>query len=272
MIKRTSAVKTPSSRAKASQAPIALETAPMTPAPSNGSGYSRVIPIVIALVLVIGGGAYFVSAAMNGKSGSDMSNIEVRDGVDPKEVANIIERVRELVVADSDEMPTVATVQDISVLRPQNPTLYRDAQNGDKLLVWSDKVVVYSATKDRLLVVMPINVTPDTTTQNTPPDARVAAATAAEEPSVTIEVRNGSATPGAARVLNDKLKAEGFQTLAPADAKNKAYPATIIYNATGKAIPKTLEKLIASTGGTVVTAAEGEGRTSADLLIIIGAK
>jgi hypothetical protein len=272
MIKRTSAAKAPSSRAKASQAPAALETAPMTAAPSKGSGYSRAIPIVIALVLVVGGGAYFVNAAMKGKSGSDLSNIEVRDGVDPKEVANIIDRVRELVAVQGDELPTVATVQDISVLRPQNPTLYRDAQNGDKLLVWSDKVVVYSASKDRLLVVMPINVTSDTTTQNAPSDTRVAAATVSEEPKVTIEVRNGSPTPGAARVLNDKLKAEGFQTLAPADAKNKTYSSTIIYNATGKAIPKTLERLIASTGGTVVTAAEGEGSTSADLLIIVGAK
>jgi len=271
MIKRTSTeAKTPSSRAKATQSSVVSESMPISMAPAKGFGYSRVIPIVIALLLVVGGGTYFVNAAMNEKSGTDLSNIEVREGVDPKEVANTINRVLELVYIASDELPTVATVQDISVLRPQNPALYRDAQNGDKLLVWSDKVVVYSASKDRLLVVMPINVAPEVTSQSAQPDSRLATATATEEPKVTLEVRNGSPTPGVARVLNDKLKSEGFQTLAPGDAKNKLYLKTVIYNATGKTIPKTLEKLIASTGGTVVDLLEGERESKADLLIIVG--
>jgi hypothetical protein len=273
MIKRTSAPKTASTRV-AKTAPIAStsETLPTQPTPQKGNGYARTIPLAVLLVVLVGGAGYFVNAAMKSRSAGDISNIQVREGVDPKEVASVIDRVRELVAVSRDEMPTVATVQDISVLRPQNPTLYRDAQNGDKLLVWSDKVVVFSTSMDRVLVAMPINIGPETS-QTAPSDARVAAASATEEePRVTIEVRNGTPTPGVARTLSEELKKEGFQTLAPGDANNKTYTSTVIYNTTGKAVPKTLEKLVAATGGTVVTALPGEGTSKADLLIIVGGK
>lgn len=272
MIKRTSTPRTASSRtAKASVASPVTETSSAQPLPQKGSGYMRAMPLAILLVILVGGIGYFVNASMKNTSSIDASDIQVREGVDPNEVAAVIDRVRELVAVSTEEMPTVATVQDISVLRPQNPMLYRDAQNGDKLLVWSDKVVVFSAAKDRVLVAMPINIGPETS-QTAPSDARVAAASAVEEPRITIEVRNGTPTPGVARTLSEKLKSDGFQMLAPGDANNKTYTSTVIYNATGKTIPKTLEKLVAETGGTVVNTLPGEGASKADLLIIVGGK
>ncbi|MCE9585752.1 LytR C-terminal domain-containing protein [Candidatus Uhrbacteria bacterium] len=258
MIKRTSASRT---KKVVMEEPMVSTTT----TPPKGTGTSRAIPIVIALVLVVGGVGYFVNAAMKGKTSADVTQGQIGEGVNAEEVNKTIERVRSLTVTTADEFPTVATIQNISILRPQNPTLYRDAENGDKLLVWSDKVVVYSANKDRLLVVMPINIPPTVS-------APVAAATVTEEPTVTLEVRNGSATLGVARVLSEKLKGEGFKTLAPGDAKNKLYASTVIYNATGKTIPNTLEKLVASTGGTVVDSLEGERESKADLLIIVGGK
>ncbi len=213
------------------------------------------------LVLCVG----FFSLVFKGVSSRNISSMmQVRDGIDPKQISDVVARVRELVATKADEQPTVATVQDISILRPQNPALYRDAENGDRLLVWSDKAVVYSVSKDRLLVVIPVSATPQA--------APVQASPSGTEPAVTIEVRNGSATLGAARTLSDVLKADGFQALEPAEAKDKAYSATVIYNVTGKTIPKTLEKLVQATGAKVVTSLAGEKASLADLLIIVGAK
>lgn len=244
---------------------IKLAPAPKTKkvVAESPSENKNIVPIAILLVLVVGFAGYFLVSAMKGRSNGPVSSMQVREGVDAKQVQNVIDRVRQLVDTKADEQPTVATVQDITILRPQNPSLYRDAENGDKLLVWSDKAVVYSVSKDRILVVIPVN-----------PSAQEAVTTpssAVKEPSVTIEVRNGSATAGAARTLSDALKADGFQMLTPAEAKDKTYPLTVIYNSTGKTIPKTLEKLMLATGATVVTALEGEAPSKADLLIIVGA-
>lgn len=258
-------------RAKA-QAPVPQPDSLPIAGPTKGSGYAKAFPIVLVIVLLIGGLGYFVQASINGKAVSDLSDVQVRDGVDPKEVANVIDRVRELVAVKEDELPTVATIQDISVLQPQNPTLYRDAENGDKLLVWSDKVVVYSTAKNRVLVAMPINISAETAPQSSG-NSTVAAATVtptAAPEDATIEVRNGTPTAGLARTLNDKLKAAGFKTVAPGDAKTKNYTKTMILNASGKSLPDTLAALVKETGGTVVDALPEEGKSPADILVIVG--
>jgi len=225
--------------------------------------------LVLVAVLVLGGFGYWVHASTSGgSSASNVRDLQVRDGVDPKEVQNIISRVGKLVVVKEGELPTVATIQDISILLPQNPTLYRDAENGDKLLVWSDKIVVYSASKDRVLFAMPINVTAPEAQATS--DSTVMAANAPSDEKASIEVRNGTQTAGLARVLSDSLKVEGFTMTAPGDAKNKSYSKTVIFNGSGKSLPKTLEALVKSTGGSVVDNLPDEAKSVADILVIIG--
>lgn len=257
MTKRTSV-------AKGKKIPASQPIETTINAPKKGGGSTPVLPIVVALILAFGSIGYFVKASMNGKTNTTQE--QVRNADDRPEADNTVERIRALTATIAEEVPTVSTIQDVSDLRQGNPTLYRDAEDGDKLVVWSDKIIVYSTNKDRVLVVMPIN--------NKLPgsEAGVEVETVEEEPGVTIEVRNGSATPGVARALSEKLKIEGFETLAPSDAKNKMYASTVIYQVIEKNIPKTLENLIASTSGTVVNVLEGEKESKADLLIIVGAQ
>lgn len=228
----------------------------------------RVLPFLIALIVLVGGAGYFVHASNQKTEGSlDASQLQVREGVDPKEVEHVIKRVRELVVTNEQELPAVATIEDVSVLRPQNPVLYRDAQNGDRVLLWQDLIVVFSASRQRVLAAMPIigggaptASAPAEQPQNTP---------VPETP--TIEVRNGTPTAGLARVLSDQLKAMGFTMLAPTDAQNKGYVKTKIWVSSDKPFPETLKRLLEVTGGEVVNTLPAEGSTQADILIIVGA-
>lgn len=228
----------------------------------------RALPFLVALIVLVGGAGYFVHASNQKTDGSiEASQLQVREGVDPKEVEQVIKRVRELVVTNDQELPAVATIEDVSVLRPQNPVLYRDAQNGDRVLLWQDLIVVFSSTRQRVLAVMPIigsgaptaNAQPAEQAQNTP---------VPETP--TIEVRNGTPTAGLARVLSDQLKSMGFTVLAPTDAQNKGYVKTKIWVSTDKPFPETLKRLLEVTGGEVVNTLPSEGSTQADILIIVG--
>ena len=76
----------------------------------------------------------------------------------PNDVQGLIARVSSLVVVPSDTPPTVASVQDVTLLQQQNPVFYRDAQNGDRVLAWPTEVVLYSSTKNKVLVAMPVTV------------------------------------------------------------------------------------------------------------------
>jgi len=221
----------------------------------------RLLIFGLAAIIAIGGIAFAAYKLLPKSSSTDLAGIKLREGVDPKEISGVISRVRESVYVSSDEVPTVASIQDVDLLRPQNPSLYRDAQNGDKLLVWSDKVVVFSSTKDRVLVVMPINT-----------DNQVAAGqnSVQEKSSLSIEVRNGSTKAGAAKVLSEQLKTDGFSLINPNDASRKNFPATLVYNFSGKASSEFLTELVRITGGKVVDKVEGERPTNADVLIILG--
>ncbi|MCC7522528.1 LytR C-terminal domain-containing protein [Candidatus Uhrbacteria bacterium] len=265
MIKRTS---TRSSASKQAQNPI---PAPQPPAPTPTSPPSamRALPFVLALIVAVSGAGYFVHASSQKNEGLlQTSEIQVREGVDPKEVEQVIKRVRELVFTNEQELPAVATIEDVSVLRPQTPVLYRDAQNGDRVLLWQDLIVVFSTVRQRVLAVMPI-VGNSASTANTQPPEQAQNTPVPETP--TIEVRNGTPTAGLARVLSDQLKSMGFKVLTPTDAQNKGYTKTKIWVSTDKPFPETLKRLLEVTGGEVVNTLPAEGSTQADILIIVGA-
>jgi hypothetical protein len=83
------------------------------------------------------------------------------------DVATIISHVSKHILVKSDEQPTVATVQDADFLRTQSPQFFKEAQNGDKLLIWSDKAVLYSSARDLLLAVEPVHAQAATTSATT---------------------------------------------------------------------------------------------------------
>ena len=187
-----------------------------------------------------------------------------------QDVASLIKAVSKHILIKTGETPAVATVMDPDALRQQNPTFYQDAQKGDRLLVWSDKAVLYSPSRDILLFVMPLNgqgaqsvVAPQTNT--TAPSTN-----GAEQAS--IEIRNGSGVAGLGKKLATALQAAGLTTLAPGDAKaTTPYPNTLIVNVSGKPLPKTLAALQQATGGQLANLPGAEGKAKGDVLVIIGA-
>jgi hypothetical protein len=71
--------------------------------------------------------------------------------------------VRSMIILDPQEKPTIASILDIDKIRSQNPEFYANARNGDYLIVFSDKAIIYRA-QDRILV----NVFPILSTETSP--------------------------------------------------------------------------------------------------------
>lgn len=61
---------------------------------------------------------------------------------------------RHMLLPDGD--PAIATIIDIEKLKGQNPDFYAKAENGDRLLVFKNKAVLYDPDKDLILNVAPI--------------------------------------------------------------------------------------------------------------------
>ncbi len=179
-----------------------------------------------------------------------------------KENAQLIMKVGKLVPINLKEQPLIATVRDAKMVRERNPYFYQNARQGDRVLIWTDKAVLYSETEDRLLAVMPVNV------------VRAAAATTSTTPVIEkakIEVRNGTGKAGYAKAMSDQLKAVGLDVSAIGEAKAKTYQKTIIIKVSAQELPTTLGTLQKATGASVVPAIASEGEVKADFLVIVGA-
>jgi hypothetical protein len=246
-----------------------MPSVPETPSrPSRVSGGpSPFALIVVLLVLVTAGVLAFRN--MLSSPGAQTQNAPAPGSKD--DVKSLVARVARHIVVNEGEDPTIATIEDADLLRAQSPTFYKDAQNGDRLLVWSDKAVLYSTSRDLLLAVMPVSLPPPADASSTSMAQTTTSTTEVVE-QATIEVRNGTRTSGLGRKMVDTLKAAGLTVLPATDARLKTYEKTVIIvkDATAS-FPKTLQTIKEITNAEVVPASLEEGQLKGDIVVIVGA-
>jgi hypothetical protein len=85
-------------------------------------------------------------------SGQNLPTAQVQKA--PETDQDVIERVARHMVMPTG-VPKVVTVKDVETLRKQEP-FFAKAQDGDKLLVYSDEVVLYSPRLDRVVEIAQI--------------------------------------------------------------------------------------------------------------------
>lgn len=245
-----------------------IAPAESAPAPSRKQKASaKISPLTIAVIVIVLVTALvlgFKQAWSGPSKESEKAASPSASTSAPEGIRELIEKVSRHIAVNPGEDPTVATIQDISILKQQNPAFYKDAQNGDRLLVWTDKAVLYSPTRDVILAVLPISLPPSALNQSNE------VATSTSE-TATIEVRNGSGTVGLATTFSKKLTSPGMTVLKPADAST-TYAKTVIVKITDKDLPQTLQAIeLVTDNASVVALPEGEKLSKADFLIIVGA-
>lgn len=187
-----------------------------------------------------------------------------------KDLQALIEKVGTHLTIKRDEQPMIATVKNEQLVREKNPAFYRDAVNGDRVLLWSDQAVLFRESEDRVVAVLPIR-SPSSTQEFVNATTTEPTVEQALKESPVLEVRNGSGITGAGKAAVERLKALGFTVLPAADAKVKTdYEKTVIMKGNEKPLAVTaiiLEKII---GSPVVSSTKEELPIKGDYLIILG--
>lgn len=184
------------------------------------------------------------------------------------DLSKLVQQVGRHILVVDPQMPSVATIENADELRTKNPYFYSNAQNGDRLLIWRDKAVLYSPTRDVVLSVLPVFVA-DVVNLNAPTSGQQMSDS--KEVSL-VEVRNGSGISGLGKTVAAKVQSNGMSVLPPFDARAKTrYAKTFIYVAPGKSLPQTAQKLKDLVGGEIVTSLPAEeGEMRGDVLVMIG--
>lgn len=85
------------------------------------------------------------------QGGNNPENVE--------EAKRIIEKVRQHIDIPTDVEPTVATIVDVEALKARNE-FYKNAKNGDNLIVTPTRAILYDVERDMIIDVVPVQLQP----------------------------------------------------------------------------------------------------------------
>lgn len=231
----------------------------------------------LLLVVVVAGGGWW---AFSSQSGDDLSKLSENVGakLTDAQVDMVVARISKFMVVPESERPSVVVLKDTAALAQQQ-AFYKDAKDGDILVVYSTRAIIYDAKTNKLVGVSPIQQntatpvpTPDTTASGSAQLTPSPTATPPAPESINLEVRNGTSTPGLAGKTASELDAKYAWITKPkaADAKG-AFKTTVIVDLSGGKKPGALAALETYFEVKAVTELpKGEATSTADILVIVG--
>ncbi len=217
---------------------------------------SNIIIIIFVLLFIfvlIGFIWFFYSYQQVKKQMDSLTNKMQTDGeMSSQEVDALLKEVENLIILPQDQgQPMIATIKDANKLKQSDP-FYVDAQNGDKLIVYKTKAIIYNPSRKKIINVGPVYLSNDK--QN--------------EEIISLDIRNGSHTIGVASDMAEKLgQMKEFKIADIKNANNQEFSGTMIINLSGKNI-QNLENILNVKA--INSLPEGESSSSADVVIIIG--
>lgn len=156
------------------------------------------------------------------------------------------------------ETPSVATVSDITKLQSQ--TLFQNAQNGDKVLIFdkAKRAIVYRPSENLIVEIGNVVVEPG-------------AEVSPQATKVKVVLYNGTGTAGYAKSIGSSISSK-FSNMEIAGTENASsnYEKTVVVDLTGKN-KEFAESVAKELDGEVKEIPDGEEKPSnADILIILG--
>lgn len=73
-----------------------------------------------------------------------------------REIEKIINQAGQLIILPRDLKPNIATIENVEKLKEKEPNFYKNAENGDKLLLYPNQVILYSPKRNIIVNVAPI--------------------------------------------------------------------------------------------------------------------
>lgn len=116
--------------------------------------------VIILFLGLLGGLIWSLASYQNiKKQVVRLSSPEGQAELAQQETNILLTKIGQLIILPQGQDPFIATIQDAATLA-EKQAFYKDAQNGDKLIVYSDKAFIYREQDNRLVNVGPVFRTP----------------------------------------------------------------------------------------------------------------
>ncbi len=185
------------------------------------------------------------------------------------EVEETIQKIKKHILLPEGETPSFATVSDVSKLQSQD--FFKQAQNGDKVLIYSKakKAILYRPATDLIIEVSPLEIAE--AVNPTPAEARVSTTPAPIVP-VKVTILNGTGTVGLGGKVETEMKKaiDALEVVDVLNAEKNDYARTLIIplNKRGQDVAKDIAKVM---NGEVTNLPNTEkAPEGVDILVIAG--
>lgn len=237
--------------------------------------YKLMFGFGVAVIVAFGG--YYAWQSNAGQSG--FANLSSSSKLSDAQVSELVTRVGAFLNLPSDEKPSVSLIKDSASLAAQQ-SFYKDAKDGDVLMIYSTRAIIYDVKANKLVNVGPIIRNDNPPVDGTPIASASATVTPVGSPTptpkleaITVDVRNGTGTAGLAGATASTLKKNTLFTIGVLGDAKGSYTATVVVDLTkaGSTKTATVQELAKTLNAKVVAELpKGELASKADALVIVG--
>ncbi len=111
------------------------------------------VPILLVVVLVLGGAAfYFYNQNQDARTNPD----ELVNQQNDAESEEVVNNLKTVLLIDTDKKATVARVEDPEVLKKNNPDFYKNAEQGDYLVLYPARAIIFRNGEGKIINIAPI--------------------------------------------------------------------------------------------------------------------
>lgn len=215
----------------------------------DGSSKSKAVFIILAIIATVALAYTFYSYYNLKLDMQRMTSPEAQQAYMQKEIQVVVDKVAKHMILPQNQDPIIATIVDAEALA-QEQAFYEGATDGDKLLIYSEKAILYNPVEDMIINVGPVSMEGTVVPQF-----------------VNVDIRNGSSTAGKAQNFAQSMESLGFKIVNVGNAAHSNYDTTYMVNLSGKDM-SALEQQFGLTATTTLPA--GEEPSEADLVMILG--
>lgn len=131
------------------------------------SGFNWVLILLILITIGLAGGLGYLywQYQKTQKEVKDLKDPTKRLEIEKEESQRVIDALCKLIKCPN-EKPTVATIIDIDTLKKDNPEFYKDAKNGDRIIVFTTKAIIFRTEENMIINIAPVIYTPNQNQQN----------------------------------------------------------------------------------------------------------
>jgi hypothetical protein len=227
----------------------------------NGKKMPKLIKVIASILVIaaLGGGIYYALDSMGYVKAMKLALQYQKQTALSKEDAAILAQVKKIMVLPDDVNPTMANITDIEALKKSQPGFFATAENGQKLIIYSDQAIIFDPKSGKIIKVGPVQFSGNQT------------GTAQSVPFAIYNSLKDDPTNAKTAQMEAKIKATYNNAVVSVkeNSANFDYPQTLVIDIAGN--NTEIQKVADALGGKVSALPTGEKKPDGvAVLVIIG--